>query len=397
MFLTTTRHAVGVFICAAGVIAPGLWSAIEVSKPAPFSVGLASGHRLAPPRVSCSACIVVDERERMLFGRAVDERRSNASTTKMVTALVVESASDLSEEVSVSARAAATDGGGLDLEPGDGYSVEELLYALLMTSSNDAAVALAEHVAGTEEEFVARMNRFLESIGADNTHFLTSHGLDTSGHYSTAGDLAGIGRRLLSSPVLASIVATRTRVIQSSDGSETLVNRNLLLESYRGAIGIKTGFTTQAGNVLVAAARRSGKTLIAVAMGSVDATVDARALLNYGWDRLRRTVLLRPGSEVGGLVWPFGAATGLIASDPVRGMADRSALRVTVRAVEPVDADDGLEAGDPIGRIVLSTASRRIGTITALASDTVTLDETPWPADVASSLMRVGARLIGRI
>jgi D-alanyl-D-alanine carboxypeptidase (penicillin-binding protein 5/6) len=346
------------------------------------------------PEVSCAACFVVDDRNRVLFARAADERRSNASTTKMVTALIVRRSSALSEEVDVSAEAASTGAGGLDLQPGDRFSVEELLHAMLLSSSNDAAVALAEHVAGTEAAFVRKMNRFARSMGANETHFVTAHGLDAPDHYSSARDLAAIGARVLQDRILAAIVATPSTVIEGPGRSETLENRNLLLEAYRGAIGIKTGFTSQAGNVLVAAARRSGHTIIAVAMGSVDATADAAALLDFGWDRLKRTVLVPMGTGVGGVVWAFGGATGIVASAPVRGLADPSSLQV---AFEPAGGDGPVEAGEPVGRIVVMDGDRRIGAVTAVASDTVTVNEPPWPAAVASSLLRIAARAIGRL
>jgi D-alanyl-D-alanine carboxypeptidase len=144
----------------------------------------------------------------------------------------------------------------------------------------------------------------------------------------------------------------------------------------------------------VAAARRSGRTLIAVAMGSIDATADAAALLDYGWARLRRTVLLPQGAGIGGIVWPLGGATGVVASAPVRGLADPRLLRVTFEAA---DFAARVDAGDRVGRIVVSVGARRIDTVWALASDTVTVDSTPWPAEIASSLLRAAAIVTGRL
>jgi D-alanyl-D-alanine carboxypeptidase (penicillin-binding protein 5/6) len=360
------------------------------------AIGLAGAVRAGArqPNVTCAACIVVDDRGTVLFARDADAHRSNASTTKMVTALIVERSGELAEEVTVSAEAASTGAGGLDLQPGDRYSVEELLYAMLLSSSNDAAVALAEYIAGTEAAFVSRMNRLAKTIGATDTHFTTAHGLDALEHYSSARDLAAIGERVLKNPVLAPIVATLRTVIEGPAGAQAIENRNLLLETYRGAIGIKTGYTSGAGNVLVAAARRSGHTLIAVAMGSVDATADSRALLDYGWARLRRTVLVPVGGSVGGIVWAFGGATGIVASAPVRGLADPASLRVDF---EPVAGAGPVRAGETVGRVVVSDGDRLIGAVTAVASDTVSVHEPPWPAGLASSLLRLAARATGRL
>ena len=202
------------------------------------------------PPVNCGACLIAAG-EDVLWGRAIDVRRANASTTKMVTALVVARETRLDELVRASRNAAATGGGGLDLRPGDVFTAGELLYALLLSSSNDAAVALAEHVAGSERAFAARMNRVAESVGATDSSFVTAHGLDVPGHYSTARDLARIALAVLRRPALAEIVATPSKTIS---GGRTLVNTNPLLESYEGAVGVKTGYTAGAGDVLVAAA-----------------------------------------------------------------------------------------------------------------------------------------------
>ncbi|MDQ3962705.1 MAG: serine hydrolase, partial [Actinomycetota bacterium] len=255
------------------------------------------------PDLTCAACYLVDDTGRVLFARAARDPRPNASTTKMITALVVRADTAGDEVVTVSATAAATTGGGLALEPGDRYTVDALLHALLMTSSNDAAVALAEHVAGNEAAFVAEMNRVSERMGADETHNVTAHGLDSSGHHASARDLAAFAATILADPVLARIVGTTRTSIAGPDGRELIENRNVLLEGYRGATGVKTGYTAGSGNVLVASARRGERTLIAVAMGSQDATADARRLLDHGWDALAHMSLIAAGAPVATLVF----------------------------------------------------------------------------------------------
>ena len=242
--------------------------------------------RPRPPDVTCEACVVVDETGRTLWARAQHAPRPNASTTKMVTALVTVRSVGLDEKVTVSPVAAATGGGGVDLVAGERYTVEALLHALLMTSSNDAAVALAEHVAGSEGAFVDQMNDLLEDLGAHDTAFVTSHGLDAPGHVASAIDLAIIGLEVLEEPPLARIVATAETTIQGGSRPVRLENTNPLLETYSGAVGIKTGMTSLAGEVLVAAARRDGFLVVAVAMGSTDVAADGRALLDFGFDAM---------------------------------------------------------------------------------------------------------------
>ncbi len=228
----------------------------------------------------------------------------------MVTAVLVSRAGAVGDTTTVSAQAAATGQGGVDLEAGAAYSIRDLLYALLLTSSNDAAVALAEHVAGSEEAFVDRMNRLAGDLGLRHTEFVTSHGLDRPGHYSSARDLARIAALLLSDPDLAKIVATPSVRVATESGPSKIDNTNALLETYRGAVGVKTGSSGDAGEVLVAAAVRGDRRLIAVAMGSRDAATDAAKLLDYGFARLRRTVLVGVGTAVGRLARAFVELVG---------------------------------------------------------------------------------------
>jgi D-alanyl-D-alanine carboxypeptidase (penicillin-binding protein 5/6) len=378
------------------VVVYGLLGAPPPKPPdriAPPFAETTAARNISPPEVTCESCIVRDDRGRVLFRRRANDRRANASTTKMVTALVVVRAARASEEVTVSPTAAAVGRGGLDLQAGDRYSVKELLYALLMSSSNDSAVALAEHVAASEQAFVEKMNSLASSIGARDTRFVTAHGLDTPGHYSTATDLGTIGTALLEHPLLARIVATPKKVVHGSRGPEVVQNRNLLLESYSGAIGIKTGFTALAGNVLVSAARRRHRTVIAVAMGSVDAAADAAMLLDYGFARLNQTLLLDEGDAVGALVWPSGHATTVIAGSPVRGLADEARI---VISLEPA-AGPSVTAGDPVGTIVVSTGRRKLARIEGLAADTVGTDARSWTADTLAAVVRVAAGVAGRI
>lgn len=307
-----------------------------------------------PPRpaLTCAACLIAVD-EDVLWGREADSPRPNASTTKMVTALVVVAAGRLDAPVRASASAAATGGGGLDLRPGDVFSARDLLYALLLSSSNDAAVALAEHVAGTEEAFVALMNRFARSLGARASRFVTPHGLDVPGHFSTARDLARFALAVLRRPVLAEIVATPATTISGSSGTVKLVNTNPLLETYEGAIGVKTGYTAGAGDVLVAAAERKGRRLIAVAMGSGNAAADAAALLDYGFRVLGRGVLARQGMVLGDLVFDPAGAVGVVPARTVRGIPDPSSVAVRFEAddsVIPPIAD-----GETVGTVVVSS------------------------------------------
>ena len=386
------------FCCTALVAVVLVYGLLGPPRPAPDRnpaplVQTTALRTIPPPEVTCESCIVVDDHLRVLFRRRADDRRANASTTKMVTALVVLGAARPSEEVRISPTAAAVGRGGLDLHAGDRFSVKELLYALLMSSSNDSAVALAEHVSASEAAFVERMNSLASSIGARDSRFVTAHGLDTSGHYSTATDLAAIGAALLERPLLARIVATPKKVVVGARGPQVVENRNLLLETYKGAIGIKTGFTALAGNVLVAAARRHHRTVVAVAMGSVDAAADAAELLDYGFARLKQTLLLDAGDVIGALVWPSGQATTVVAGAPVRGLADESQM---VISLEPA-ASPSVTAGDPVGTIVVRRGGRTLAQVEALAADTAGKEAPSWAVNTLTAVVRIAAGVAGRL
>jgi D-alanyl-D-alanine carboxypeptidase len=174
-----------------------------------------------------------------------------------------------------------TDATVMGLEPGDRLTVRDLLYGMLLPSGNDAAIALAEHVAGSLPAFVELMNQKAATLGLSDTSFANPHGLDDPGLYSSAHDMALLGLELLRDPLLARIV--RTSEYQPAWDKPPVTNLNLLLKIYPGAIGIKTGFTDTAGQTIVAAAERDGRTLVATVLHSEDLYVDAVELLEWGF------------------------------------------------------------------------------------------------------------------
>jgi serine-type D-Ala-D-Ala carboxypeptidase (penicillin-binding protein 5/6) len=363
--------------------------ALALTATAPAATGVAAG--VPEPEVTCAACILVDDTGRVLFAREADIERPNASTTKMVTAMVAFARADPEEIVTVSSRAAATGGGGLDLQPGDKYAVGPLLYALLLSSSNDAAVALAEHTAGSEASFVAAMNAFARRLEARHTHFVNAHGLDATGHYSSARDLARIAAALLRRSFLAEIVATPRTTIPAPGGSLQIENRNVLLESYPGAVGVKTGYTAGAGDTLVAAARRHHRLLVAVAMGSASAATDDAALLDYGWARLARGILVESAAPVGELVFGYGS-TPVNAARTLRG--PEHPARVSVRFVPDDELTLPVEAGERVGTAVLTIGRREIGEVDALAGAEVGADDQSLAARIMSAVIGSSARVL---
>lgn len=314
-----------------------------------------------------------------------------ASTTKMITALVVRESASLEDKVRVSPYAAGIPGGRLGLLAGEVFTVEDLLAALLLSSSNDAAVALAEHVSGDERTFVRRMNRMAASLGASDTNLANAHGLDAPGHVSSALDLALIGRRLLEDPVLKAIVGERKVTISSDQRDATIENTNLLLGNYVGAVGIKTGFTQGAGNVLVAAAEREGRSLIAVAMGSDDSFADATVLLERGFAEIERTILLRREIPIAEMISGTGESVMILTGGSLRGSEPVSLVTSTFVPLPGIDLP--LTEGEVVGVVSVAATGAEIGTVPAVAGATVSPRDPGWVATALSGLLSIGGRL----
>jgi D-alanyl-D-alanine carboxypeptidase (penicillin-binding protein 5/6) len=231
-----------------------------------------------PPPVSAHAALLVDvDSGQTLFSLRPSDPLPPASTVKIMTALVVLRRARLDEKVTVSPRAAGVEGSLMGLVSGESLTVEDLLYGLLLPSGNDAAVALAEHVGGSEAGFVALMNETAAELGLAQTHFTSSHGLDDPAEMISAADLLTLTKAALEYPTFATIVATPTAQV----AGRTLTNTNELLGTYPGVNGIKTGTTDAAGECLVASLMQGKHRLLAVLLGSQDRYTDIKALLDY--------------------------------------------------------------------------------------------------------------------
>ena len=261
-----------------------------------------------PPELSAGYAVLMDGGSgRVLFEKEAHTLRPIASVTKLMTALVAVSVcEDLDELVTVTTAEAATAGSSIYLKAGEEISVESLLYGLLLESGNDAAEALARHLAGSESLFVDWMNQWAMALGMKNTRFTNPSGLPGEGQFSTAYDVALLSKAVLEHDLLARIVATRSAV----RGERSLTNHNKLLWEYEGCIGLKTGYTDEAGRTLASAAQRDGRTLIAVTLKASDDWNDHAALLDYGFSAFRQSALLAGGKvfrsvEVRGALVPL--------------------------------------------------------------------------------------------
>ncbi len=232
---------------------------------------LLSGEGLSANAMSSSArgAVVIEAATgRVLFAQNQNQKMPMASTTKIMTAITaIENCNDLDEKFEISSKAVGVPGTSLYLRKGDVYSTRDLLYALMLISGNDASVAIAEHVAGSTSEFVTKMNELCKKIGAVNSHFANTHGLDADGHYTTAYDLAKITAYALENETFREIVATKNiKITNGAEENRYLKNKNKLLSTLEGCIGVKTGFTDDAGRCLVSAVEKGGMRLVCVVL-----------------------------------------------------------------------------------------------------------------------------------
>lgn len=237
---------------------------------------------------SARAAVIMDVNSgRILYSKNMDEKLAMASTTKIMTTLVAIESGRLEENVTVSRRASHTEGSSIYLREGERHSVKDLLYAIMLRSGNDAAVAVAEHIGGSIEGFADLMNRKAQEIGAVNTQFANPHGLDTSGHYTTAHDLALITAHALKNPVFSDIVSSKKKTIEgppNENWDRVMINKNKMLWQFDGGDGVKTGYTKKAGRCLVSSATRNGMQLVCVVLNCGPMWNDSTALLEYGFD-----------------------------------------------------------------------------------------------------------------
>lgn len=313
---------IGRILLAAAVVFAALpLGAVPVASAAP-SIPLQPLETLAPispPEVTAEAWLLWDETfDRELGGLAPDQPRAMASTTKMMTAIVALANSELDELVVVSEEAADVGESEIDLVPGEIWTMQDLLRALLMRSANDAAIAIAEHVGGSVEGFVAMMNEAASDLNLTNTRFANPHGLDEDGHFSSARDLLTIAVSGMKDPVFADMVATRSATFPDDpDGGERVASStNALLSTFEGAFGVKTGFTNNAGLTIVAGAEREGRRIYAVVMGSQDHFADSASLLRYGFEAFGLLNVVARGQVLGVQRGPAGL-TDLIAEGDV--------------------------------------------------------------------------------
>jgi serine-type D-Ala-D-Ala carboxypeptidase (penicillin-binding protein 5/6) len=302
-------RVVTVVVVLAAILADPAGSVLAAGRPAvatgPPTIAtaapaVAGSGVVAPPRVKARAAVLADESTgQVLFERNATAARAMASTTKVMTALLTLERLDERRVVVIGAGPPRVGEESLRLRKGERLTVRQLLLGLLVKSANDAGVALAEAVDGSEAAFVRRMNRKAAALRLAATHYVTPYGLDRPGHQTSARDLGRLWEVAMRRADFRSLVATRAARIPGGPLSlRRFVTTNQLLGSYRWTVGGKTGFTNRAGRCLVASASRGGRRLVAVALGSPDAFADVQALFEYGFSKFVRVRLAQRGQPV---------------------------------------------------------------------------------------------------
>ena len=331
-----------------------------------FSIFPCQAHAVS---TSAAAAILMDaDSGRVLYEQNADEQMLIASTTKVLTALVAIEHGVLSDTVKVSREAAHTEGSSMYLKEGEELTLETLLYGLLLCSGNDAAVAIADHVGGSQAGFVKLMNEKAGDLGMTASSFANPNGLDAEGHYSTARDMARLACAAVENETLLRIASTRSIII----GGRTMRNHNKLLTFTEGCIGLKTGYTKAAGRTLVSCAERGGQRLVAVTLQDGNDWADHAALYDYGFS----TYPARQAATLGltvqrAMVWDGAQATvPLVAANsfswPLRtGETLETKLELDAPLAAPVTA------GTNVGQAVFTVNGAEVGRVDLLCGETV--------------------------
>ncbi len=318
------------------------------------------------PLLNCFAAILVEwHTGTILFQQNAFERVHPASLTKMMTGLLALERGRLEDVVRVSRLAASQPGSSMHLEENDAFTLEDLLYGLMLNSGNDAAWAIAEHIGETAGNFFRMMNKRAREIGAINTRFANPHGLTDPNHYTTAFDLTLIAKTCLRHPYFNHLIATKEKdVIEADKGVKTaLCNTNRLLWMYVGADGVKTGTTESAGQCLVASATRNGMRLLAVVLDSGDRWSDAANLLEFGFAEFRLARFARAGETLLSLPTrgSFSKTAPVVCAGDLSACVPRYATGLSLEVDLPKAIRAPHAAGTVVGKVCIRLGQNVVG------------------------------------
>ena len=300
--------------------------------------------------IQAKGAVLIDfETGRVLWEKNSEQPLAMASTTKIMTAITAIEMGNLDDTVTVSQKAASAPPTKMKLVKGEKIKLRDLLYALMLQSSNDAAVAIAEHIGGTVEDFCKEMTEKAKSIGAKDTIFITPNGLDSGEHHSTAKDMAKIARYALNNETFKEIISTRNITFKSDKKSYSVINKNRLLSEFNGATGVKTGFTGKAGHCFVGSAKRGDLQLISTVLasgwgnkGKEQKWIDTKKILNYGFENYEYRTPFSENQKMGAIPVKKSEDTEI-------NLLLKEGLKVCIKKV-PKYLEAPVEKGQEVGR-----------------------------------------------
>ena len=365
--------------CAALLLVAALFIP-SLAAAAPLEDGL-------PIEITSPAVILAEaETGTVIFEKNADERREVASITKLMTALLVFEALEdndiaLTDQVTVSQRAAAMEGSQALLDADTDYKLEDLLRTMIMASANDSAVALAEYLAGTEENFVQRMNERAQALGMDDTHYVNCTGYPQEGQYTTARDVMTLSCEVSRHPAYHTYASVWVDTLVHPSGRTTdLTNTNRLVRFYEGCDGFKTGSTDAAKYCVSATAEKNGMRLIAVVLGCENSQTrfnEARSMLEYGFATYQRTTIARKGDALGEqLKVNRGSAESvdlLLGSGLSMLLRNGQASQLKMELVIPESIDAPVEAGQVVGFVRVLLGETVVAKLNVVAASAVLL------------------------
>ena len=324
--------------------------------------------------VAAKGAVLIDaDSGRILFGQNENLKLPMASTTKVMTTLLALENASLDEQVTAGKNASGVTGTSLYLSEGETLSMEHMLYGLMLRSGNDAAVAVAEHIAGSVPAFAEMMNAKAAELGAD-AHFVNPHGLDADGHRISALGLALVMREAMKNPTFRTITGTQRKVIPwvGNEYSRVLENKNKLLKTYEGATGGKTGYTSKAGRCLVFSAERDGLSLIGAVRNCPTWFDTATAMLDYGFENFRTESALEGGQSVDAVrvIGGTDATVRVIAESPLKAAVPVGGRVETVRTL-PERLEAPVRAGEAVGTAEIRSGGRVLARCRLIAAGDV--------------------------
>lgn len=325
--------------------------------------------------ISAESAILLDmSNGDVLWTKNADEERPIASTTKIMTAILAIEYGNLNDDVEIDKDVLPVGAkGGIGLSPGEKIKLKDLLYALMLSSANDSAVAISKHISDSIEKFSYEMNKKAVSIGALHSNFNNPHGLDDKKHYSTARDLSTIALYALKNKVFADIVSTKTKILarRGKYSIKRIKNSNKLLLSYSGAKGVKTGYTNNAGFCLVASAKRNGISLLSVILDAKSKELlykESTDLLDYGFGSFENRRVLKKGKTYKTITSKYGQDLQLTSDrDLTLTIKNSSATRVVLWSDSNIEVP--CKIGKRLGKIAVLRDDKVIATANLIANN----------------------------